>query len=94
MLAVKSSVASPERLITRISRICTTKPQTLSITPIETAPPESMPLRPKKRMSSATRAAELGRASATNWTAYSSMSTGRNRTGLIEAPIVPKVCAT
>ena len=65
-----------------------TNPQTLAITPMESAPPPSMPLRPKKRTSRASRAAELGTASAMNWMAYSSMRTGPNRSGRNEAPRV------
>ena len=69
-------------------------PQTLSITPMEIAAPPSMPLRPKKRTSRASRAAELGTARAMNWMAYSSMSTGPNRRGRNEAPRVATACAT
>ena len=52
-----------------MSRIWTTNPQTLVIALMETAPPASMPLRPKKRMSRASLAAELGTARAMNWMA-------------------------
>ena len=69
-------------------------PQTLAITPMEIAAPPSMPLRPKKRMSRASLAAELGTASAMNWMAYSSMRTGPNRRGRNEAPMVATACAT
>jgi hypothetical protein len=73
----RSSVASPDRLMMAINSSWTTKPQTLSITPIDTAPPGSTPLRPKKRTSSARRAALLGTASWMNWMEYSSISTGK-----------------
>ena len=86
--------ASPDRLIITMSRTWTTNPQTLSITPMETAPPASMPLRPKKRISRASLAAELGTARAMNWMAYSSMRTGPNRRGRNEAPRVPTACGT
>ena len=87
-LPPRSRDASPDRLITRMSRTWTTNPQTLSITPMEIAAPASMPLRPKKRTSRASLAAELGTASAMNWMAYSSMRTGPNRRGRNEAPRV------
>ena len=67
-------------------------PQTLAITPMESAAPASMPLRPKKRTSRASLAAELGKASAMNWMAYSSMRTGPYRRGRNEAPRVAKAC--
>jgi hypothetical protein len=51
-----------------------------------------MPLRPKKRTSRASLAAELGTASAMNWMAYSSMRTGPYRRGRNEAPRVAKAC--
>src|SRR5918993_2717127 len=73
---LRSRDASPDRLITRMSRTWVMNPQTLAITPMEIAAPPSMPLRPKKRMSRASLAAELGTASAMNWMAYSSMRTG------------------
>ena len=44
-------------------------PQTLVIALMEIAAPASMPLRPKKRMSRASLAAELGTARAMNWMA-------------------------
>jgi hypothetical protein len=69
-------------------------PQTLAITPMESAPPPSMPLRPKKRTSRASLAAELGTARAMNWMAYSSIRTGPNRRGRKEAPRVATACAT
>ena len=90
----RSRLASPDRVMARIRRICTTNPHTLSIRPIETAAPDSAPLRWKNRTSRATRAAELGTASWMNWIAYSSISTGTNRTGRMDAPIVEKVSAT
>src|SRR4029453_2161416 len=93
-LPPRSRDASPDRLITRMSRIWTRNPQTLAITPMETAAPPSMPLRPKKRMLRASLAAELGRASAMDWMAYWSMRTGPNRRGRNEAPRVATACAT
>ena len=80
-----------------INRIWIVKPLTLSTSPIEVAPPTSMPMRWKNRISSAILAAELGTASWMNWIAYSSMRTGPKRTGWIDAPIVEKawkICTT
>ena len=68
-LPPSSRVASPDRPITTMSRTWTTNPQTLVIALMEIAPPASMPLRPKKRMSRASLAAELGTARAMNWMA-------------------------
>ncbi|HSO56159.1 MAG TPA: hypothetical protein VL330_26225 [Actinomycetes bacterium] len=93
-LPPRSRDARPDRLITRMSRTWTTNPQTLAITPMEIAAPPSMPLRPKKRMSRASLAAELGTARAMNWMAYSSMRTGPNRSGRNEAPRISTACAT
>ena len=84
----------PESRITRITSICTMNPQTLSITPTAIAPADDIPTLPKKRISSAILAAELGTASATNWIPYCSITTGPNRTGLMQAPIVANACAT
>ena len=81
-------------MITRIRTIWIAKPLTLSISPIDAAPPTSTPWRWKNRISRATRAAELGTASAMNWIAYSSISTGPNRTGRSDAPIVEKAWET
>src|SRR5262249_36808221 len=72
----KSRLASPESVMIRINRICSTNVEKLSINPIEIAPPASTPLRWKNRTSSATRAAELGTASEMNWTPYWSIRTG------------------
>jgi hypothetical protein len=52
------------------------------------------PCRWKNRTFTATRAAELGTASAMNWIAYSSAMTGPSRTGSVVAPSVPNACAT
>ena len=78
--------------MTRISRIWITKPLTLSISPIESAPPVSTPCRWKNRTSRATRAAELGTASWMNWTAYCSIRTGANSRSRTDAPIVENAC--
>ena len=94
LLVDRSRLASPESVMTRINRIWITKPLTLSISPIESAPPVSTPCRWKNRTSSATRAAELGTASWMNWTAYWSMRTGANRRSRTDAPIVENPCGT
>jgi hypothetical protein len=60
---------------------------------MDSAAPPSMPLRPKKRTSRASLAAELGTAKAMNWMAYSSMRTGPNRSGRNDAPSVATVWA-
>jgi hypothetical protein len=48
---LRSRDASPDRLITRMSRTWMMNPHPLAITPMEIAAPPWMPLRPKKRMS-------------------------------------------
>src|SRR5215216_7901963 len=80
-LSPRSRDANPDRLITTMSRTWTMNPQTLAITPMESAPPPSMPLRPKKRTSSVSLAAELGTASAMNWLPYYRGGQGRFRGG-------------
>src|SRR4249919_4160400 len=87
-LVERSRLASPESVMMRIKRIWMTNPLRLSIKPIDSAPPVSIPLRWKKRTSSATRAAELGTASWMNWIAYWSIRTGRYSRSATEAPIV------
>ena len=88
----RSRLASPASVMIRIRRIWITKPLTLSINPIESAPPVSTPCRWKNRTSSATRAAELGTASWMNCTAYCSISTGANSRSRTDAPIVENAC--
>ncbi len=80
--------ASPETMMMTINRIWIVKPLTLSTSPIEVAPPTSIPTRWKNRISSAILAAELGTARAMNWIAYWSIRTGPYRTGWSDAPIV------
>ena len=60
----------------------------LSIMPMVTAPAAGTPTRSKKRISSATLAAELGTASAMNWIPYWSMRIGQKRILLRVAPRV------
>src|SRR4029453_18667050 len=91
-LPPRSRDASPDRLTTTMSRTWMMTPETLATPAMESAPPASMPLRPKKRTSRASLAAELGTASAMNWMAYSSMRTGPYRRGRNEAPRVAKAC--
>ena len=69
----------PESRITRITSICTMNPQTLSITPRAAPAPGTNPTFEEADLS-AILAAELGTASATNWTPYCSITTGPNRT--------------
>ena len=90
----RSRVTSPENTITISRSTWTTNPNTLSISPIVSAWAAGAPCRWKKRTFTATRAAELGTASAMNWIAYSSAITGPSRSGRVVAPSVPNDCAT
>ena len=84
----RSRVTSPENTITTSRSTWTTNPNTLSINPIVSAWVAGAPCRWKKRTFTATRAAELGTASAMNWIANSSAITGPSRSGSIVAPSV------
>ena len=79
-------LTTPERRMTTIISIWIKKVLKLSSMPIETAPAPGTPTRSQNRTSRATRAAELGTASAMNWTPYWSMSTGQNRISLQGGP--------
>jgi hypothetical protein len=72
-----SSDTSPDNAMTISSKIWMKNVLRLSIIPIVTAPAAGTATRSKKRISRATRAAELGTARAMNWIPYWSISTGQ-----------------
>ena len=94
LLEERLRLTTPDRRITMIISIWIKNVLKLSSMPIEIAPAPGTPTRSQNRTSRATRAAELGTASAMNWTPYWSMSTGRTVISCRVAPIVEKACGT